>query len=369
MSNSQRQNNNGQGKRKRAGGQNGQPKKKRKTNNNGNARPMGQRESVPSAQFQERPYREPRISRNKARCCVIGQEEFLVNVTGSTAFAVQQSFAINPGLAASFPWLSIEAQGWERYKFRKLAYRYTTSTGSTVPGTAIMAPDYDAADAAPASEQVALTYKDRQYCPPWETDKLCRLSPSMMNAAFKEHFVRTGALAANQDVKTYDVGNLHICTSGGTAVQWGKVFVEYEVEFFNPQLPAGGVSASAALVGAGTMSSLAPFGTAAVATGALGLSAATDTITITGLQVGQEIAVCARITGTTVALWNPAGLVGLTTKNELAVDCFNGASTQGALIATYTVTAPTATIAFSCTAVTVTSSSAFVCVLAPAPSV
>lgn len=194
---------------------------------------------------------------------MVGNEEFLTNVTGTSDFAVQDSFALNPGLASSFPWLSSQAQGWERYKFRKLNFRYTTSTGSTTPGTAILAPDYDAADAAPATEQVALTYKDRQYCPPWELDKLCKLSPASMNAAYKEHFIRTGALAANQDIKTYDVGNLHLCTSGGTAVQWGKVFVEYIVDFFGPQMTPSGLVSNDAEKGTAVsgMTAAKPFGT------------------------------------------------------------------------------------------------------------
>jgi len=371
MLNQQRNKNNGsnrqQGqKRKRQGGQNGQPRKRKL--NNGNARPMGPRESVPSAQFQERPYREPRIKRTRARCCIIAQEEFLVNVVGTTAFGVQQSFALNPGLAASFPWLSIEAQGWERYRFKKLNYRFTTSTGSTTPGTVIMAPDYDAADAAPASEQVALTYKDRQYCPPWELDKLTQLSPSMMNAAFKEHFIRTGALAANQDVKTYDVGNLHLCTSGGTAVQWGKVFVEYEVELYNPQLPPGGVSSSAVLVGANGLAAATPFGSSAVSTGALQLSAAANVVTIAGLQIGQEIQVSSSIVGAVIDAYSHSAVTGLTLKTA-SFSGPNPGTTGGAEIASYVVTATIATITITATATTVTSSQMTVAVLAPAPSI
>lgn len=364
-----RQNQNGQGKRKRAGGQNGQPKKKRKLNN-GNSRPMGRAEYAPANQFVERPYREPRVSRNTARKTCIGQEEFLVNVTGTTAFAVQQSFALNPGLAASFPWLSIEAQGWERYRFKKLNFRYTTSTGSTTPGTVTMAPDYDAADAPPASEQVALTYKNREYCPPWELDKLCRLSPAMMNAAFKEHFVRVGPIGANQDVKTYDVGNLHLCTSGGTAVQWGKVFVEYEVEFFNPQLPSGGVSSASVLVGAGgSLAAATPFGAVPVLSGALTLAMPAKTLSISGLMIGQEFSVCIICAGTGITAWNANGAVTGCVAKSVLYEGIPAAATSGASCVTFTATAPTATVLYNVTATTVTASEAIVSILAPVPSI
>lgn len=267
MSNKQKQNKSmkqRQGKAKKAQGQ-----------AKSNKRAMGRKETVPANQFVERPYREPMIKRTSNSKTCMGQEEFLVDVVGSVGFAVQQSFALNPGLASSFPWLSTQAQGWERYRFKKLNFRFTTSTGSTTPGTLIMSPDYDAADAAPSSQSVALTYKDREYCPPWCLDKLCMLNPAAMNAAYKEHYVRLGPLPANQDIKTFDVGVLHLCVTGGTAVTWGKLFVEYEVEFFNPQLPPGGASVvlGGRINGGGAATAANPLGVSATTVaGASGIS-------------------------------------------------------------------------------------------------
>lgn len=306
---------------------------------------MGKRESVASNQFQERPYREPTVQRTSNSKTCMGQEEFLVDVVGAVGFTVQQTFALNPGLAASFPWLSIEAQGWERYRFRKLNFRYTTSTGSTTPGTVIMAPDYDAADAAPATQAVALTYKDRKYCPPWELDKLCRLQPASMNSAFKEHFVRTGALAANQDVKTYDVGNLYLCVTGGTAVTWGKLFVEYEVDFFNPQLPPGGQTPNGtSTFGVGTMTTstgtLASPMLAGVAQGPIVISQNLTTMTFTGLIVGRKYQIvygASDIAGANTIVFNT--LVGLTLSTSIV-----GATVSECATSIYLATATTASL-------------------------
>lgn len=54
-------------------------------------------------------------------------------------------------------------------------------------------------------------------------------------------YVRTTALAANLDVKTYDAGNFFVCTTDGTAVNWGKLWVEYDVDLYVPQLPPQGI--------------------------------------------------------------------------------------------------------------------------------
>lgn len=46
--------------------------------------------------------------------CRVVHREFIGNVTGSTAFAISNSFAVNPGLPASFPWLSgMAANCWK----------------------------------------------------------------------------------------------------------------------------------------------------------------------------------------------------------------------------------------------------------------
>jgi len=168
--------------------------------------------------------------------CRVRHRELIFSITGSTPFTVQQSFALNPGLAATFPWLSTMAQSWEKYRFRMLRFCVYTRTGSNVPGSLMLVPDYNAADPPPTSEQMASSYEDVAEDAPWK-DIVCSLSSKAMSV--REHlFTRTGPLGSNLDIKTYDVGNLHVCTIDGTAVNWGKLWVEYDVDFFVPQLPS-----------------------------------------------------------------------------------------------------------------------------------
>jgi len=146
---------------------------------------------------------------------------------------------LNPGMSSTFPWLSTQAQAWESYRFNKLRFCAYTRCATSVPGSLMLIPDYDAADAAPATEQIASSYEDVEEGVPWK-DSCAVLKPAAMHALGPRKFIRQGALSANQDIKTYDAGSLFVGTTDGTAVNWSKLWVEYDVTLFTPQLPSGG---------------------------------------------------------------------------------------------------------------------------------
>jgi hypothetical protein len=180
-------------------------------------------------------------SRDSSR---IVHRELILSVSGSAGFTPVTQFSLNPGLAATFPWLASQASSWEQYRFNKLRFCYYTRTGSNTPGSMLLVPDYDASDAAPSSEQIASSYEDVAEDAPWK-DICCELRTSAMHSMGPKKFVRSGPLAANQDIKTYDVGSLFPCTTDGTAVPWGKLWVEYDVSLYVPQLPPAGFLAGA----------------------------------------------------------------------------------------------------------------------------
>lgn len=164
----------------------------------------------------------------------IVHRELLSTVTGSVAFAVFNSFQCNPGLSATFPWLSTQAVGWEQYKFHKLAFEYITRCATTAAGSVILAPDYDVLDAAPSTELIATSYRDATEDVPWK-EQCCVWEPTAMFPLGPRKYVRS-ALVANSDLKTYDVGTQHICTTGQVdTAAIGKLWVAYDVELFVPQ--------------------------------------------------------------------------------------------------------------------------------------
>lgn len=177
----------------------------------------------------------PKITATRDQSRIV-HRELVTSVIGSTAFAVLSTYALNPGMSNLFNWLSTQAVGWEKYRFNKLCFKYYTRTGSGTPGSCMLAPDYDPADAAPASEVIASAYQSVAEDAPWK-NIVCELDPKRFGG---EKFIRTGPLAPNLDIKTYDSGQLFLCTVDGTAVPWGKLWVEYDVTLMAPALPASG---------------------------------------------------------------------------------------------------------------------------------
>ncbi len=309
---------------------------------------------VAAAYAQHQTTKGPKVIRTDADSCRIVHRELIASVTGTVAFTVAQSFPLNPGIATSFPWLSNEALGWERYRFNRLRFCYYTRTGTGVPGSVMMAPDYDAADPAPASEQAASSYHDCEEDAPWK-DIVCTLSPKDLNGAEKEKYVRSGALAANQDIKTFDSGNLHLCTVDGTAVSWGKLWVEYDVTLFTPQVPPGGFPGVGMLTAAGgSIAAATPFGAVPVSSGQFSLAgAATNVVSFQNLTVGQAYDIRALIVGTVITGISTGTAVGGTLSLQRS-NAFNAAATNGMCSALWTATAASGSFVLTVTATTVT---------------
>lgn len=173
----------------------------------------------------------PMITRS-ARGMRIRHRELVGTVNGSIAFSATK-FACNPGMAATFPWLAPQAVQWEQYRFHKLSFEYITRTATSTVGSVLLAPDYDAADPAPTTEAQASSFEDSVENVAWK-DLRCDLSPDSMFPIGPRKFIRSGAQAG--DLKTFDAASLFLCVveeTGASAI--GKLWVEYDVEFFVPQ--------------------------------------------------------------------------------------------------------------------------------------
>jgi len=210
-------------------------KKKKEKKSGGVMKGKGKQVGAAAAYSTKQVGKAPKISSNGVQCR-IQHRELIGSIVGSTNFNINQTFSVNPGLQASFPWLSSQAAGWEQYSFNKLSYEYFTRTGTNVPGSVMLIPDYDAEDAAPDSEQDASSFQNVVEDAPW-IDSCCNLDTKAMHSMGPKKFVRTGAAPAGTDIKTYDVANFYVATIDGTAVNWGKLWVEYDVTFYVPSPP------------------------------------------------------------------------------------------------------------------------------------
>jgi len=166
--------------------------------------------SAPVATARRAVTNPPRFSMTGGRTRVT-HREYLGDITGSVNFAIAKNVPINPGIPASFPWLAYIARQYESYYVRSMCFEYETQESTATAGTVMLAVDYDATDPAPASKMQLLSYKGAVRTPGWAPVKLhCTMPEMVVHGAGK--FVRPGALAAGDDLKMYDVGNLYLAT-------------------------------------------------------------------------------------------------------------------------------------------------------------
>lgn len=224
---------------------------------------------------------------------VVHHREFLFDLSSSIAFTTR-SVAINPGLFSSFPWLSIEAAGYEQYQITGMNFFFRSTSAdalnstNTALGTVIMSVDYNAASALPLNkitqEQMmwAVSGKPSEdMIEPVECDP--KLNP------MKVLYLRNSAIG-NQDLKTYDLGRLDISTVGSQAVAViGEVWCSYEVIFFKPQLTYGapGITYGHHSLATVNIANATPLGNQVVRYSNMALTIDTTSITFPGSVSGR----------------------------------------------------------------------------------
>jgi len=288
----------------------------------------------------------------------IRHRELVLSVYGSTGFSVLSTLPINPGIPAVFPWLSVQAQGWEKYRFNSLRVHSVTRASTSTPGSLLLVPDYNAADSKPNTEQIASSYYDTAEDVPWK-DIVLDLDKKRLNS---ERFIRAGNLAPNLDIKTYDAAQVFICTTDGTSANWSKLWLEYDVELISPQLPSSGVAGSGSLIAQSAISITNMFGTNPVASGSYGMSFANGasgigTLSFTGLTIGTEYSLIVHQVGTVLGTQAFSSLVGATQVNQYSSES-NSAFTDALSLITFTATSNNASMLYSSFATTITASDA-----------
>ena len=176
---------------------------------------------------------QPRVSRSARSMRIAHRELVIVQIVGATTFSVKNFLRLNPGLAATFPWLAPQAAQWEQYTCHRLIAEYIPIAPSSTQGDIILSPNYDASDPQPTTETQAGNNFGAVTDSCWKRVDLPLDPPAMMGLGPRK-FVRASAVAG--DVKTFDVGTLAVCVNNGSgAVAFGKLYLDYDFEFFIPQ--------------------------------------------------------------------------------------------------------------------------------------
>lgn len=177
------------------------------------------------------------VQKNSITLSSYAESERVSGISGATAFTVQGSFAVNPALPSLFPWVANHATLYDKYRFKKLVFRYRTTRGTQSSGNVIMSFDSDTLDPVAATAQEmsqSAVYSDG---PVWNELTLTVPCDSDWR------FTRSAAIA-NSDGKTYDLGRLTVAMDGcSDTLTHGYLEVEYILEVKHKQsLVAGGIS-------------------------------------------------------------------------------------------------------------------------------
>lgn len=194
----------------------------------------------------------PEIRNAKDGRFILRHREFLGDViTGSAGVFKNTSYRIQPGLAASFPWLAPVAQQFEQYVLRGMIWEFKSTSSdalnstNTALGTVIMATEYDSTQPNFTNKQAMENHNfassARQSCSMLHPIECARSQTVIGNL-----YTRSAEVPDGADPRLFDFGNFQIATVGqqGSNVNIGELWVTYEIELLKPQLDAGGPALS-----------------------------------------------------------------------------------------------------------------------------
>jgi len=166
---------------------------------------------------------------------IIHHREFLTTINRSTsAFAVQNTFVLNPSNSTTFPWASPIASRYESYVFEKIELEFLTESPTSQGGFLLMAVDYNNDDPAPTTKQQALQYESVKSGPVWQNMKVNLMKKDLQKR--KSYLCNNGIGVVPTEIGLYNTGNLFICAGGNSdANVAGDLFIDYTIRFMTPE--------------------------------------------------------------------------------------------------------------------------------------
>jgi len=292
---------------------------------------------------------------------VIHHREYIADISansGTPSTFQATTFNINPGQSSTFPWLSSVASRFESYSFEALHFLFETEAPSSLGGSLILSVDYDSTDLAPLTKQQAMSYRNAVRSAPWEP--CCHTSLLEDLKKLPTFYVRPAGIPSGTDVKTYDAGNLFVCTQNVTTASavCGELYVEYIVRLMTPVTEPNATASGTYFSNSG-MSNTTQFITGATTSGGLVISVLSGTeISISGFVNGAEYILAQDVVGTVVSPM--AYTIGSTGTSVTSRNVVNSATTQGIIFNTFTAQSNTITFTSNSTFTTLTSNMLYV---------
>jgi hypothetical protein len=188
----------------------------------------------------------PSFRKGAVGAVTISHREYISDIFGPAGAGTFQNtvYPINPGVITTFPWLSQIATNYEEYTLKQLIFFYRSTVTDFVAtngqvGSVIMATQYNPSDAPFASKQDAMEY-DLAVSGKVSGNVMAGVEcdPKQLSGSVGK-YVRAGPVRSDDDLKSYDVGNLNMCISNipqqFANQALGELWVSYTVELRKPK--------------------------------------------------------------------------------------------------------------------------------------
>jgi len=283
-------------------------------------------------------------------------KEFITDVIGTSSFSLSD-YRINPGVYATFPLLSVIAQGFEEYEFEGLVFAYKPLSGSAIASTnntlgdVILATEYDVSRPRFANKLDMLEYEysndgvaSKAFMHPVE----CNPKRDTVNSRYVSSGLRTQAASTSQYGGNFsygtgnsvannlvDLGRFSIATVGMQAsTTVGEVWASYTVRLRKPRsIPLGQRGALYHICNSGTaIGSSVPLQNAVVVSDSTSAFASIghsdNTIFIDNVPIGTVINVTAALSCSSITTSSGVSFLnGLTAYNRYFVNGSTGVGT------------------------------------------
>jgi hypothetical protein len=274
----------------------------------------------------------------------VRHREFLGDISGSILFN-KQTFAVNPGLSNTFPWLSVAAAQYQEYEIKGMILEFVSTCGNAISstnnslGTVVISTQYNPLDPAYINK---IQMENSEFCTSGKpsSNLMHGLECKRGLSPISNLYTRTLSTdLGNSDLRLYDFCNISIATVGmQEAVTIGEIWLSYDMCLLKPKTITGltGASTVYTLNSASTTNSL---GTSRTGTDTLGITFPTNnTIVFPQTMVGK-FSIALAYVGDNTNLMAAPSMVGSAGANPLSVNAATFVSSPNVISTTTIVQA------------------------------
>ena len=179
---------------------------------------------------------KPRFTQSSGSVKIV-HRELVTSIQSSVPLRVNNGdgnigkYRVNPSNNALFTWLQGQAQLYDMYRFTRLRFTYIPTTNTTSTGRVSMVWDRDSQDPLPVDRAALSAYSKYADSAPWAENVLVIPCDNTWRYLNDTNTV---------DRKLVDFGQMLFAVYSGTgSTEFGDVYVEYAVEFKDPQPISG----------------------------------------------------------------------------------------------------------------------------------